>query len=188
MSTLEIVAVILNTLGVLFTVRRNVLGWPVGIVGVLLYAVLFYRWKLYDDMALQGVYVLTQFYGWRSWATSEERAGQPISPIPLRIGPALSGLVVTALCAGALGYLMRVGTDDAFPWSDATLTCFSLLATVWAARRHEATWWLWVVVDTAYGVLFLYRGNMLTAGLYGIFTALAVYGCVTWRQAASAPQ
>lgn len=184
MSPLEMSGVVMNIGGVWLTARRNMLCWPVGIVGVLVYGYLFWCWKLYGDMALQGVYVVLQAYGWRHWRGNP--GAQDARPAPVRSNTRRLVVEIVTTCAlsALLAWVMAHRTDDAMPRIDATLTCFSLLAAFWAARRHVENWFLWVMVDGAYTVLFFYRQDTLTAFLYGTFTVLAIYGAVAWRAAA----
>ncbi|NHN86435.1 nicotinamide riboside transporter PnuC [Acetobacter musti] len=183
MSRLELIAVIVNVLGVWLTARRKMLCWPVGIVAVILYARLFFEWKLYDDMALQLVYVIIQIYGWRNWSAVLKNGYTTIQIIPMTFTNIVAGLAATTLSSAALGGVMAVWTDDALPWIDSGLTCFSLLASFWSARRHSESWYLWIIVDAFYSLVFLYRHNELTAALYGMFTFLALYGVWNWRSA-----
>ena len=97
-----------------------------------------------------------------------------------------AGLAVAALGSVGLGLLMATVTEAAYPWPDATLTAFSLLAQLWMALKRWQCWVLWIVVDTLYVVFFVFQEYWLTAGLYGLFTLLAVMGLREWRQARAA--
>lgn len=180
MSPLEILAVLINVLGVWLTARRVPWCWPVNVVAVLLYAWLFYHWKLYSDMLLQGVYVLLQGYGWWRWRQGRLEDGTVrISRLPRREG-------ITALAAGAagaivLGGLMHRYTDAALPWLDAALAAFSLVASFWAARKRLASWNLWIVLDSVYVGVFVYKQLYPTAALYAGFVVLAIYGQRLWQ-------
>ncbi len=74
-------------------------------------------------------------------------------------------------------------TEAAFPWIDATLTAFSLLAQLWMALKRLQCWLLWIVVDVLFIGFFSYQGYWLTAGLYALFTGLAIMGLREWRTA-----
>ena len=50
MSTIEIVAALFGVVTVYLSVRQNIWNWPVGIVNVALYVVVFYRERLYAGM------------------------------------------------------------------------------------------------------------------------------------------
>ena len=181
MSTLEIIAVLFNILGVWLTARRIRWCWPVSVVAVLLYAWIFYDAKLYSDTLLQGIFALLQGYGWWRWSQGGSAQGKVrVGRLPWR--EAWLGLSGGLLGALLLGSLMSRYTDAAVPWVDSTLTAFSLVASVWAARKYVASWWLWIALDLAYVGLFLFKDLQLTAALYTGFVILAIYGLRTWRQ------
>ncbi|RON51588.1 nicotinamide riboside transporter PnuC [Pseudomonas frederiksbergensis] len=181
MSDLEIIAVLINILGVWLTARRIRWCWPVSVLAVLLYAWIFFQAKLYSDTLLQGIFALLQGYGWWRWSQGGLSEGKVrVARLPLREG--LLGLLAGLLGAGLLGGLMYRFTDAAVPWFDATLTAFSLVASVWAARKYVVSWWLWIVLDCLYVGLFLFKDLRLTAALYAGFVLLAVYGLRAWQQ------
>ncbi|UKE50317.1 nicotinamide riboside transporter PnuC [Xanthomonas translucens] len=180
MSPLELLAVLVNILGVWLTARRVRWCWPVNVVAVLLYAWLFYQWKLYSDMLLQGVYVVLQGYGWWRWSQGRLDHGKvQVGPLPRREG--VLSLLAGAAGALSLGWLMHRHTDAALPWLDAALSAFSLVASVWAARKRIANWTLWIVLDSLYVGVFVYKGLYPTAALYAGFVLLAIYGLRLWQ-------
>lgn len=182
MSRLEILAVLVNALGVWLTTRRTLWCWPVGLVGVLLYGWIFFEVKLYSDMLLQLAFALLQGYGWWRWKTGRIDAGA-IRVERLADGQLRSDLIAGALAGTALGFAMHSLTDAALPWLDAQLSAFSLVATLWAARRQLASWWLWIVLDAIYVGLYLFKDLPLTAGLYAAFIVLAALGLRDWGAA-----
>ena len=86
----------------------------------------------------------------------------------------------------ALGLAMARLTEAVYPWPDALLTAFSLLAQLWMALKRWQCWLLWIVVDVLYVGFFAFQEYWLTAGLYGVFTALAVLGLREWRASRTA--
>ncbi len=181
MSALEIIAVIVNVLGVWLTARRIRWCWPVNVVAVLLYAWIFFSVKLYSDMLLQLVFVVLQFYGWWQWSKGGSDHGKvQVARLPFSTG--VSSCLAGAAGALALGWAMHTHTDAALPWLDAALTAFSLVASFWAARKYVASWWLWIILDVLYTGVFLYKALYLTAGLYSGFVVLAIYGLLAWQR------
>ncbi|MDF3868069.1 nicotinamide riboside transporter PnuC [Pseudomonas denitrificans (nom. rej.)] len=181
MSTLEIIAVIVNVLGVWLTAWRVRWCWPVNVVAVLLYAWIFFSVKLYSDMLLQLVFVVLQFYGWWQWSKGGSDHGK-VRVERLPSSTAISSSLAGAVGALALGWAMHTHTDAALPWLDAALTAFSLVASFWAARKYVASWWLWIILDVLYTGVFLYKALYLTAGLYAGFVVLAIYGLLAWQR------
>lgn len=185
MSVLEIVAVAISFLGIWLTAKRWMLCWPVNLLACGLYFRIFLDVRLYSDMVLQGLFGIAILYGWAVWARGKEASGaivvRPLSPLA-----AAKGLAAGAAGALAIGWFTSAYTDAALPWMDAALSSFSLVAQYWTARRHAASWLLWILVDILYVGMFAFKGLSLTAGLYGAMTLLAVFGYRGWRMAQEA--
>jgi nicotinamide mononucleotide transporter len=178
MSWLEFVAVALSLLAVWWTTRRNAWCWPTGLASVLLYAWIFFTSRLYSDALLQLAFAALLIYGWWCW-----RRAPRANDLPLVRRPAWRDIFVPlgtgTLGALALGALMANYTDASIPWLDATLTALSLVAQYWMARLYRINWPLWIALDVVYVGVYITKDLPLTAGLYAVFIALAVFG---WRQ------
>ena len=181
MSALEMAAALTSVLGVWLTTRRKLSSWPVALLACFLYALVFERAKLYSDMLLQSVYAAFAIYGWWHWWRGLKEEGSVRIERLSRRG-LTSGIVVGAVGSFLLGFWMARYTDAALPYSDATLTSFSLVAQFWQTRKYIANWWLWIVVDTLEIGVFLYKHLFLTAVLFAFFVFLAVLGLRAWKQ------
>jgi nicotinamide mononucleotide transporter len=182
MTPLEIAAVIVSFVAIWLTAKRRMLCWPLNLLACALYFKLFLDVRLYADMTLQAVFGIGILYGWILWARGRDEAGEVIvAPLPPM--QALAGLAAGAVGALVIGWFTSRYTNAALPWMDSTLSSFSLVASFWAARRHAANWLLWIVVDTVYVGMFVFKGLALTAGLYAAMIGLAVLGYVRWRGA-----
>jgi nicotinamide mononucleotide transporter len=185
-NPIELFGVLFGIASVWLIARENVWGWPTGLVNVALFVIVFYEAKLYADMGLQVVYIVFCLYGWYAW---------------LRGGPAHGELHVTRTPAAAIaalamagvgasttlgGYLHR-STDAALPFLDASTTSFSLVAQWMQTRKWIENWIVWIVVDTVYVGMYVYKALYFTAGLYVVFLGLAVMGWVTWRRSLAVP-
>lgn len=184
MTQLELLAALLSAWGVWLTARRNPWCWPVGLISVALYGGIFVDAKLYSDALLQGLFAIFLVYGWHRWRQHLGDDGR-VLVTPLSPQRALLELSMGAVGALLLGAVMHFYTDAALPWLDAALTAFSLVAQWWQARRHIATWWLWIAVDVIYVGVYVYKSLTITAVLYAGFVVLAAWGWRSWRQAAA---
>jgi nicotinamide mononucleotide transporter len=180
MTAIEIVAVVVSFAGIWLTAHRWMLCWPVNLLACALYFKIFLDVRLYADMILQGLFGLAVIYGWAVWARGKQKSGE-ILIRPLSTAMALAGLASGAAGALVFGWTASRYTDAALPWMDALLSSFSLVAQYWTARRHAASWLLWIVLDTLYVGMFVFKGLWLTAGLYGAMIVLAVLGYRQWR-------
>src|SRR6266404_6323785 len=182
MSPLEMAAALASVLGVWLTTRRMLSSWPVVLIACFLYALVFQRTKLYSDMLLQFVYAAFAIYGWWHWCRGLKEEGS-IRVEHLSGRGLTSGIIVGAVGSFLLGFLMARYTDAALPFSDASLTSFSLVAQFWQTRKHIANWWLWIVVDTMEIGVFIYKHLYLTAVLFAFFVFLALLGLRAWKKA-----
>ena len=181
MSPLEISAVALTLLAVYLTVRQIIWCWPLGMVSVTLYAVVFYQVKLYADMGLQGLYFILAMYGWWAWLHGGRDHGElSVSLASPRLRWAL--LVLGGLTGYLLGTTLSRFTDASLPFMDSTLTTFSIAAQWMQTRKLLEAWWVWIAVDVFYVGMFVYKGLYPTAVLYAVFLVLAVMGLREWRR------
>lgn len=184
---LELLGVATGVAAVWLTVRQIVWCWPLGLVNVALFAVVFARARLYADAGLQVVYFALCAYGWWAWLHGGRDHGPlAVSRIPRRTALALA-LGATAFAA-ALGAFLHRSTDASFPFLDAALAAGSLAAQWMQTRKWLENWTVWIAVDTVYVGMYLAKGLHPTAGLYLGFLVLAALGLREWsRSAAGVP-
>jgi nicotinamide mononucleotide transporter len=164
---------------VILTVRRHILCWPVGLLSVVAFGILFFRVKLYADMGLQIFYVGTGLYGWWAWLY----AGPDGNPLPMsRLAIPFRVLLPPLIVAMALavGFFLDRYTDAALPYWDSLATVLSLAAQILLMRKIWETWLLWIAVDILSIGIYLAKNLPVTAILYGIFLVLAITGAIAW--------
>lgn len=181
MSPLEIFAVIISIIGVTLTVKRNMWCWLFNFVAFVLYAYLFYEFKLYGETILQFFFMTVNLYGFYYWFKGKQQ-DQQITILAISTQRVLLQLILAAVGGLVFGLGLKYFTDAALPMLDSQLAAFSLLATYWTSRKHIATWILWVFVDIIYVGMFIYKDLILTAGLYAAFVGLAAFGWWQWTQ------
>ena len=181
MSSLELFAAALGALSVYLSVRQNIWSWPTAIVNVVVYALVFYRARLYADMGLQVIYALLSLYGWYQWLYGgEDDTELQVSRTTPQLGGRLA--VIGLAGAGALGLLLRGATDAALPFMDSFLSSTSLVAQWMMTRKKVENWLVWIGVDVLYVGMFTYKDLYITAVLYLVFLVLAVRGWIDWRR------
>lgn len=176
----EILGVIFSILYLFFSIKQNILLWPLGIASAILYMVVFYQSKFYADMGLNGYYVLISIYGWLLWrkGSGESGAELPVSRIGKR--HALILFAITAVAFAGIGMILDRFTDSPVPYWDAFTTALSFTATWMLARKILENWILWIIVDAVSMALYLYRGLYPTLFLFAIYTTMAVIGYMNW--------
>ncbi len=182
MNPIELIAVVMTLVGIVLTIKERISCWPVAIVGILAYLVVFIRARLYADSALQPIYVVQNIYGWWYWARGGER-GQGQAPIVvLDLTDRLRWLAGTVAVSLLVGAALARWTNAAVPYADAPLSTTSLVANWLLAKKVLENWWLWIAVNAGYVILFWRKQLTLSAGLYAVLLALAVAGLIEWRR------
>lgn len=182
LTVLEPAAAAITLLCVYLAVKQRVETWPVGLVGVSLYAVVFYRAGLYANAALQFVFAAFAIYGWYQWLRGgPSRTELSVSRTPRRLWRLSLVAAVGLTIVGTL-LLARPG-KGVLAFFDSVLTAFSLVAQYLMTRKYLENWLLWVAVDVVYTVLFITQALYYTAALYAAFTVLAYRGYREWKDA-----
>ena len=182
MTWVEPVAAALGLVNIILIVRRSVWNYMFGLLMVSLYFFVFLDARLYSDALLQIFFFIVQIYGWWHWARVEAEAGEVLVE-RLSMRQRLVWSATTILGVIGWGSLMRAYTDASYPIWDASVAAFSVAAQLLMSRRYVENWILWILVDLLSIGLYAAKELWLTAGLYTIFLALAVYGFVQWLRA-----
>jgi nicotinamide mononucleotide transporter len=178
--------------------RGSIWTWPVGNVAVVLYAVLFWRIRLYADLAEQGYFFVAGFYGW--WVWLRRGRGGPATAAAAAIGYGTrrgNAIWLAVIVAGSAASTLALRRVDhwlplwfpepaAYPLLDASTTVMSFAAMVLMAWRRVENWYLWIFVDVVDVWLYAAKEVWLLSAVYVLFLALAVKGLRLWRAAANA--
>lgn len=179
---LQIVGVALGLLYLWLEYRANIWLWVVGAIMPCVHCALYYQSGLYADCAMQGYYIAAGIYGLIAWLVGHKRKENKlqISHTPVRL--ALPLIAVYVALHTAIYFLLVRFTDSSVPFWDAMTTAMSMVAMWMLSRKYIEQWLVWLAVDAITVGLYVYKGIPLTAGLYALYTALAVAGYLRWRK------
>lgn len=177
---LEIAANAAATLSVVLAARNSVHTWWTGLVGCVLFALLFSQTQLYADVTLQLFFIASSLTGWWRWLHQD---AYPVSDIQAARGRTLWLAAVTALLAAlAYGALLSAMTDAYAPFADSLVLSLSVAAQILLVKRRTETWWFWIAVDLVAVPLYASRGLYLTSAVYAAYLINAVWSLQHWRQ------
>ncbi len=181
MSFLELAGAVAGVVGVWLAARQNIWTWPVSLVSVAIYVIVFYDVRLYADMGLNAFYVVTSLYGWYVWlyggkGHTERKVGN-VSKREFAILTTLG----TAFTLG-LGYFLENYTDADLSYTDSATTAVSLIGYWMMAKKQIENWIVWLVVDVVYVGVYTYKELYITSVLYFIFLILCIVGYLDWKK------
>jgi nicotinamide mononucleotide transporter len=189
MSYLEFFGTVLNLLTVGLLTRRNIINWPVGVAGTILFGILFYQIHLYADFFEQIFYFVTGIGGWLMW----NRVKKDITTTHMSVREIVAtvAVVVVGSIAASL-FLLNIDTllPSLFPDKasyaiiDATTTVMSFTAQYLLMRRKVENWYLWIAVDVVAIWLYYVKGIPFVSALYVVFLIMCLFGARDWRRKA----
>ena len=184
---LEIAGVIFTLLNVYLLTRQKILAWPFGLLGVSIYAYIFYSAQLYSDFILHLIYIVLNAYGWWYWASGHYEKEDDLQVTSLFPKEKVIWIVTIVLGFLLWGYLMQRHTDAALPYPDAFTTVTSLVAQYLLARKKIENWILWIIVDIVAIIIYVIKDLYPTSILFAILLILSISGFLTWKKSIEKP-
>ncbi len=191
---LQLAGIVLGLLYLWLEYRADIRLWIVGLIMPVVHGVLYYRSGLYADCSMQVYYVLAGLYGWAVWQRGRSRIKNAknipadrttpksfaITRTPLRRVPLL--VAAYALVHAGIYLLLVRFTNSTVPFWDSFTTALSVVAMWMLSRKYAEQWLVWLVVDLTTVGLYVYKEIPFTAGLYLLYSALAVAGYLRWNR------
>lgn len=191
MSYIEFIGTVLYLWSVWLISKRQVLTWPVGIIGVLLYMGLFYQIKLYSDAIEQVYYLGASVYGWWKWNKSLKDNGKITDVHYSNPMGMILWIVLTSVVSASAGFLMSrihillpvfFPAAASFPYLDALTTIMSFAAMWLMVQKKTESWIYWIVVDVIGIWLYFVKDVKFISLLYVILLILAINGLRMWSK------
>lgn len=191
MSYLEFFGTLFTLWSVYLISKNKILNWPVGIIGIILFIILFYQIQLYSDFFEQIYFLITSFYGWWLWSvkgkSNEQKDKLVISRssnkiliftiFSILVGTILMGFIIARIHLFIPALFQEPAT---FPYLDSFTTVMSFAATILMIYRKIESWIIWIIVDIIGIWLYFIKDVKLISLLYVIFLILAINGLITW--------
>ncbi len=185
-SIIEITGITTGLASVFFAIRAHVSTWYVGIISQIAYFIIFYESQLYSDMFLQIFYTVLCVYGIVNWGKSDDLPVTTVSKKEL-----LRDFCILVFSVFLWGNMMKnlpvwlptwFPEPAALPFVDGAIGVFSVMATVYQARKKLESWGLWLIVNCIAIPLYWYRGLQFTTLLYLVFLVMAFVGFYNWKK------
>lgn len=196
---LEIIAATLGIASVFYSMKRNILVFPTGIISTGLYIYLLFTWGLYGDMLINVYYTSMSIYGWILWGQATGDDSLHVNVLRMNKKEYIYGsifLVASVLLVLAIYYYRPVienGFDlsyvrhsgfhyKATDYIDSLLTGIFLVGMWLMARRKVESWIFWIIGDFLAIGLFIVKGYGITSIQYVVFTVLAFMAYFEWMR------
>lgn len=188
---IEIIAVIIGILSVYLMKRKNILGYPVGVLNILILSYLNFNWNFYGETMLNACYLVSIFYGWWSWKknisknlTITKLSNKEILLI------SLYGIIFNSILT--IFYSLKRNEFDLFFSNDFLLnkndildvfrTSIFFLGMYLMAKIKLENWILWIIGNGISLYLYLGKNYPIIAFQYIVFFILSIFSYIDWSK------
>lgn len=180
-SWLEILAIIFTIASVFLTNARFKSLYPVGIIGTVLFFLVFWNAKLYASAGLQVYFTIIQLYGWWFWNYGGETGTEP------KIGNWSWGfvallLIPVSLVTLGISHALNIFTDAKMAFWDTLILCLSILAQFLLDRKQQKHWVIWGIVNILSIYVYSTMELWLTTITYAVLLLNVPYGYYLWKK------
>ena len=185
LSYIEFVGTATGLVSVWFAMRSNIWTWPVGLINVTCFFLIFFEVRLYADMFLQVYFFITSIYGWLIWYNKSDYKEINILSKNQRVVV----LIVIILSTLVIGFGVKnihlifpvIFTKPAsYPFLDTFVAVLSIIATILLAQKKLENWVLWIIADIISVALYAKKMVMFISIEYLVFLFLASAGLIMW--------
>lgn len=181
---IEFLGTVFGLIYILFSIKQNILLWPVGVITSALYIYVFFYSKFYADMSLQVYYLVISFYGWYNWLNGKNKDTESnqiqITTVTKKLSVKL--IITTFILFIFIAFILKKYTDSPLPFWDSFTTAASIVATWMLTKKFIEQWLIWVIVDSVSLGLYIYKGLYSTSFLFFVYTILAIFGYLEWKK------
>ena len=184
---LDIFTTLLGIAYIILEYRASIALWIIGIIMPALDIYLYWSHGLYGDAGMAVYYTVAAIYGYAVWRFGKKHGQTRKGDLPIthmRHALYIPAALFLAVAWAATYYVLTAFTNSTLPLLDAFTNAMSFVG-LWAlARKYVEQWLFWIAVDAICCYLYVVKGIPFKAGLYGMYTIIAIMGYAKWRRMA----
>lgn len=166
---------------VILATKQNIWCWPIGIINVLMYIIVFANANLMGDMSLQVFYLFMSIYAWYNWKFGKNQKDESIKVTKTKVSIIPILVIISAFGTFVSGYILTYTGSD-LPYWDGLTTSLGLTATWMTAKKYIENWIVWVFNNLICVGVYFYKGLYPTMIFYFILAILAIIGYLAWEK------
>ena len=180
---LELFAVIMNIISVVYAKRNNILVYPTGLIGTGIFVYILLNFSLLGDTIINLYFFSMSIYGWYFWSRKKDEVF--INQVSTINRNEIKYLFILAISSLIFIYFVYDYFDKWNNWTayvDNITTAIFFVAMWLMARRKIESWIFWIIGDLITVPLYFYKGLTISSIQYIIFLILAVLGYISWKK------
>ncbi len=181
MNALEIIGTLIGLLYLYFEYKSSIYLWITAIVMPAIYIAVYYNAGLYADFGINIYYLFAAIIGWVYWIYKQDKHEEkkfPITRTPLHYY--LVFIAIFFVAFALISWILITYTDSDVPVLDSFTTALSIIGMWMLTKKYVEQWLIWILVDVVSAGLYIYKELYFTAGLYALYTVIAIFGYINW--------
>lgn len=179
---LELTAIFFGLWSVWAAKKNSLAVFPTGLINTAIYVYLLWKWNLLGDMLINAYYVGMSIYGWIIWSRKDDQHNElAISRMQPKEYVHAMLLFTAAALFVVLVYLIFGKFTHWTTYVDTFVTGLFFVGMWLMARRKIENWLFWIAGDLISIPLYFAKGYTFTSIQYLIFTSIAIYGFIEWK-------
>lgn|SRR3990167_2076113 len=193
-SYIEFFGILFNFFSVYLLAQDNILNWPIGNVGALLFSILFYQMQLYSEVVQQIYFLIIGFYAWWIWSLKKEDGNEKDKDPTIKslcVKHKIYCLLTILFGTIVMGYMMsHINTwlpkyflnPASLPYIDAFVTVMSFLALTLMSHKNIEGWYLLALVYFVLIGVNWDKGLLLMILFFIALLIIAIKGIINWNR------
>jgi len=180
---LELFAVIMNIISVVYAKRNNILVYPTGLIGTGIFVYILLNFSLLGDTIINAYFFSMSIYGWYFWSRKKDEVF--VNQVSTINTNEIKYTFILAFSSLIFIYFVYDYFDKWNNWTayvDNITTAIFFVAMWLMARRKIESWIFWIIGDLITVPLYFYKGLTISSIQYIIFLILAVLGYISWKK------
>lgn len=185
LQILDIVATIAGLIYIWLEYRASIYLWLLGIIMPAIDIFKYFKAGLYADFGMAVYYLLAAVYGFIIWKFFKKKGQTDSEEMPIthfKKKLILPSLLVFFVAWFVIYFVLIRFTNSTVPVTDSFVNALSFIGLWSLARKYVEQWLIWIVVDVICCALYVYKCIPFTAGLYGLYVVIAVFGYYKWKR------
>lgn len=174
---IEAVGVLAGILAVYLLYKNNTLTWPVGFVNIGCFIWLFLNERLYGDLAVQLLFLVSGIWGWFNWKNKKGK-----NPTYLTRSNQVIWVLVTLLIIPFSSYFLINFTKCSFPIAESAILSLSITGQFLTTFRKIENWYYWLAADLLMIIVYTKKELYLTAIYACVILCIGIFGVYRWRK------
>jgi len=185
---IEYIAVISGIASVWFSRIENILVYPVGIIGTIIYVWISVEGNLFGEASVNFYYTVVSIYGWILWTKKDVHQHNIVNIEFSNAKQWLQHILFFAFFYVSiffiLTYVKKSFAPNAIPWADAFASATAYTGMWLMAKKKVESWYWWIATNIASIPLYFVKGYVFTSVYYFILLIMAFFGLVEWMKRA----